>query len=155
MAATILKIPVVAKLECSSCGAKADASCNCGAPYIPAGERAKKAVEANPEKSDRAIAAELGVGKDTVRRAREATGAHAPVDERIGLDGKVRRLPIRAEEEDEDDEIEGENDRAAFLLRVDQAARLAVYGGKVTPDLIKAARWVAEVWTRLANKMEK
>lgn len=36
--------------------------------------------------SDRAIAAEIGVGKDTVRRARG--GAHAPPAKRKGKDGK-------------------------------------------------------------------
>jgi hypothetical protein len=42
------------------------------------GERAAAAIAAHPEKSDRAIAEELGVGKDTVRRARKLTGALAP-----------------------------------------------------------------------------
>ena len=80
------------RLECSDCGAAATANCGCHAPYVPAGERAAKAVAENPEKSDRAIAAELGVSKDTIRRARKSTGAHAPVDEpRVGKDGKKRR----------------------------------------------------------------
>jgi hypothetical protein len=86
----------IARLECSSCGASADASCNCGAPYVPAGMRAAAAIEANPDKSDRAIATDLGVGKDTVRRARKPTGARAPVDaKRRGKDGKLRRMPVR------------------------------------------------------------
>jgi len=54
----------------------ADAACNCGAPYVPAGRRAAEAVATNPEKSDRAIAAEIGVDRETVARARKiATGA--------------------------------------------------------------------------------
>ena len=40
-----------------------------------AGPRAAEAVRANPGKSDRVIAAELGVSKDTVRRARKAAAS--------------------------------------------------------------------------------
>ena len=47
-----------------------------------------RAIAENPAMSDRAIAAEIGVGKDTVRRARNATGADAPVATRTGRDGK-------------------------------------------------------------------
>jgi hypothetical protein len=86
----VIKRP--SRLECSKCGALMNAACNCGAPYVSAGARAAAAVTANPEKSDRAIAAEIGVGKDTVRRAR--TGAHAPVEKRIGQDGRVWRPPV-------------------------------------------------------------
>jgi hypothetical protein len=57
--------------------------------------RAAKAVAANPGKSDRAIAAQLGVGATTVRRARRATAPCGAVDKRIGRDAKVRRLPVR------------------------------------------------------------
>jgi hypothetical protein len=42
--------------------------------------------------SDRAIADEIGVASNTVRRARQETSA---VEPRAGKDGKVRRLPIR------------------------------------------------------------
>jgi predicted amidophosphoribosyltransferase len=61
-----------AQLECSVCGAGAVASCNCGAPYVSAGVRAAEAIAKNPEKSDRAIADDLGVGSNTVRRARKS-----------------------------------------------------------------------------------
>jgi hypothetical protein len=49
------------------------------------------AVRLNPEKSDRAIAAEIGVNQSTVSRARSRTDAGASFDSRIGLDGKRRR----------------------------------------------------------------
>jgi hypothetical protein len=55
-------------------------------------------IKAQPEKSDRALAGELKVGKDTVRRARkkaEATGAVAPVEKRTGKDGKARKQATR------------------------------------------------------------
>jgi hypothetical protein len=88
--------PSPAQIMCSECGACADAACNCGAPYVPAKERAMAAIEANPEKSDRAIAAELGVGHATVSRARAVvsgeTGEPGVSGEtprkRVGKDGK-------------------------------------------------------------------
>lgn len=43
-----------------------------GVAYVPAGKRAAAAVAANPEKSDRAIAAELGVSPTTVGKARKS-----------------------------------------------------------------------------------
>jgi hypothetical protein len=56
------------------------ASCNCGAPVVPAFKKAADAIKANPTKSNRQIAEDLGVGKDTVRRARSSGGAHEPPD---------------------------------------------------------------------------
>ena len=51
----------IQRMVCTSCGAEANASCNCGVSYIPKALRAAEAVKANPEKSDRAIAADIGV----------------------------------------------------------------------------------------------
>jgi hypothetical protein len=48
------------------------------ATNIPARARAEAAIAAHPEKSDRVIADELGIGKDTVRRARNLLALHAP-----------------------------------------------------------------------------
>jgi hypothetical protein len=50
-------------------GAEANASCNCGKPYLPATVRAAEAIKANPQKSNRAIADEAGISESTVRRA--------------------------------------------------------------------------------------
>jgi hypothetical protein len=55
---------------------------------------AAKAVEAHPEKSDRAIAAEIGVAPNTVKAAR--TAQNCAVKKRTGLDGKARKQPTRA-----------------------------------------------------------
>ena len=68
--------PLARKLECSACGATTDAACDCGASYTPAGARAAKAVAANPERSDRAIAAELGVAPNM---GRDSSATHALV----------------------------------------------------------------------------
>jgi hypothetical protein len=82
------------RMHCAECGSFVKVACRCGASYIPASQYAAVAIKRHPEKSDRAIAAEIGVSKDTVRRAR-STGAKAPVESarRTGRDGKARRLP--------------------------------------------------------------
>jgi hypothetical protein len=79
------------KLFCSECGARAQATCDCGASYIPARVYAERAIAAHPERSNRAIAEETGISHETIRQVREATGNNLAV--RIGRDGKVRRVP--------------------------------------------------------------
>jgi hypothetical protein len=107
----------IQRMVCTGCGAEANAACNCGLDYKPKSVRAREAVEANPEKSDRAIAADIGVTAPTVGKARkESTVNNFTVDERTGLDGKTRKLPERkpakleAEDEpkDEDDRVSPE-----------------------------------------------
>jgi hypothetical protein len=92
----------ISRLICTGCGAEANASCNCGLEYKPKSARAAEAVEANPEKSNRALSAETGIGKDTIRKARDqlATSSQLKDGPRTGLDGKTRRLPQREEHED-------------------------------------------------------
>jgi hypothetical protein len=85
----------IVRLECSACGAEGQGSCDCGAPYLQPADRAAKAIAANPEKSDRAIAAELGIGNKTVSRARNATVSPDTVQTRTGLDGKKRKMPAK------------------------------------------------------------
>jgi len=105
--------------RCSACGA--DRGCDCNAPAI---EKAAAALARSPEKSDRAIAAEIGVSKDTVRRAR--TGADAPVDRpRVGLDGKTRKSPIKRTISNDETPSEEEADRShQQALLYDQACLL-------------------------------
>ncbi len=87
----------LARLECSSCGAGGEGTCDCGAPYVAAGTRAAAAVAENPGMSDRAIAAELGVDHKTVGKARRAGGDNSPVETRTGKDGKIRVVPAKPE----------------------------------------------------------
>ncbi|UPK31756.1 hypothetical protein IVB18_25845 [Bradyrhizobium sp. 186] len=61
--------------------------------YVPAHKVAKAAIAAHPQKSDRAIAEEIGVDHKTVAKARARTGDHSPVEKRIGKDGKARKMP--------------------------------------------------------------
>src|SRR6516165_1045598 len=83
-----------ALLRCSTCGATTDAACDCGAEYVQAGVLAAAAIEANPELSNRAIAAQIGVHNETVRVARQKSGAGKPAPEkRVGRDGKLQSDP--------------------------------------------------------------
>jgi hypothetical protein len=83
-------------LICSKCGATAEAACDCGASYERPSERAARAIANSADKSDRAIAADIGVNQSTVTRARRAsTDAKAAVEKRVGRDGRARKLPTR------------------------------------------------------------
>ncbi len=78
----------VVALVCSKCGAAGEGSCACNEPYLPTpGERAAEAVAEEPSRSDRAIAQEIGVAPNTVRRARRVA-PHGATETRIGTDGK-------------------------------------------------------------------
>ena len=76
-------------LCCAKCGAKIKPGCDCGVAYLPAHMYAAKAVAAHPEKSDRAIAAAIGVDHKTVAAARKSVGEKSPT--RVGADGKRYR----------------------------------------------------------------
>jgi len=91
--ADVIQMPIRTKLVCSACGAVGQGSCRCNAPYVPAGKRAEEAVAANPGKSDRSIADDVGVSRETIRRARKATATNVSVEKRVGKDGKARKQP--------------------------------------------------------------
>lgn len=87
----------VQRLECIACGAETNATCTCGVGYKPKAMLAAEAIKANPAKSNRMIAAELGVSEPTVRRARAKCVIDDAVEpeseKRVGLDGKTRKVP--------------------------------------------------------------
>jgi hypothetical protein len=157
MAATVYELRrAIVRLECSSCGAEANASCDCAKPYVPAAVRVAKLASERPELSNRAIAAELGVDEKTVRKARADQSAP---DEVIGRDGKRYPSRIQAPEESDDgDEIPASpaDHTAAFWLRQDAAKQFAAlpYKGKVTREIVDAARAVASAWEALARQLE-
>jgi hypothetical protein len=125
---------------------------------VPKKQRAAEAIAANPQKSDRAIAADLGVSPMTVGRARAGVTDVTP-DGREGRDGKTYHIQPREEPDDDDEDIEADvtpaNYRGAFLIRADQAKRFASYSGPVTGEIVAMARQVAAVWNELAEKLEK
>jgi hypothetical protein len=62
--------------------------------YVPPGDLAARELAANPEKSDRGIAKELGVSHQTVKRERAKLGVtDVTPEKRIGRDGK--RYPAK------------------------------------------------------------
>jgi len=66
--------------------------------------RAAAAIAKNPEKSNRAIAAELGIAPNSVKAARDRLDEqHCPPAKWVGKDGKSypARMPVR-QESDED-----------------------------------------------------
>jgi hypothetical protein len=91
-AAKVLKLPVTVRTYCSKCFAAGTGSCSCNAPYVTAGAAAAAAIAADPNKSDRAIAAVIGVDHKTISKVRKSTGEYSPVG-RIGRDGRTRRAP--------------------------------------------------------------
>jgi hypothetical protein len=52
------------------------------------GEMAARALEAHPEKSNRSLAADMGIGQATVGRLRRLTSTNVEVEKTLGLDGK-------------------------------------------------------------------
>jgi hypothetical protein len=92
--ATTMVMMTTTSCPCVGCGAEANASRNCGVSYVPKAARAAEAVKADREKSNRAIAQEIGADEKTVRKARsESTADRSAV--RAGIDGRTRRMPCR------------------------------------------------------------
>lgn len=136
----------VARLECSKCGAEAEASCNCGAPYIPARDVAAKAIAANPKLSNRKIAHATGVSLDTVNRARKST--------------ERNRSPAQAIEESEEKQILPPAARIrGFIYRADEAARGAqednLAGLRITNEMKAAAKRAARAWTKVVSNLNR
>ena len=150
--ATIHKLnPRQGLMECSECGATAKAGCDCGVTYVPAGSRAAAAVAASPGQSDRAIARKIGVGSNTVRRARKSTAPDGAVGARTGRDGRKRKpptpksprraRPAQGEEQRQASVNVRPDDWAAFKRRAEarDTSAAAVLGKLITDSLGAAA----------------
>jgi hypothetical protein len=91
-------------MVCTCCGAEVNAACSCGVAYVPKSVRAAEAVKANPEKSNRAIAEEIGVDHKTVGKARaglEDVGTIPHVETRtdsIGRQQPATKKPTAADQ---------------------------------------------------------
>jgi hypothetical protein len=161
---TVIKFSVQ-RMVCTGCGAEANACCDCGVSYMPKSVRAREAIKANPNKSDRAIAAELGVGRATVQRAREV--AHdEPRDERVGRDGKS--YSIRQRVADDSDLPQGVIDEAAatvrrrvFLRCAEDTVRKAEQGAglrdakrsEIDDEILVTLERVIKAWTVLRDEI--
>lgn len=171
------------KMCCPSCGANARAGCNCGVDYVPAGEYAAQQVAKpeNREKSNRMLADEIGVSKDTVRTARKVGGEKSPPEKRVGRDGKKQSATKKKSKrqqgggtatvptacttiDPERHHDEGDPPekiwKTQFDYRVRETTRMAKEsleelpnGLKVTKAMIDAAQHVALAWQRLTDKL--
>lgn len=134
--------PQTAEFMCSSCGV--DAGCNCGAPLVSKAERAAAAIAANPGKSDRAIASEIGSSPTTVGKARSQLSSggqlndhpahgfldawNAEIDRqeetRVGKDGKERRMPTKKVPDQNKEVNEFCNEALEFIADFDHRFRV-------------------------------
>ena len=180
MTATVVRLkPNSQKIECSECGAIGTASCDCGAPYVRAGTRAQKAVAKYPEKSDRAIAAMIGVNRDTVGRARKKAGvANQTREKRVGKDGKTYKFtknsrkaakkkndggcnynPAQTSFEDEAREVTRR--RALLFIANDTIEQIGIFrdqligaaSSEITEEIIVAVLRAAEAWHNLSEEI--
>jgi hypothetical protein len=102
--------------------------------------RAAEAIKASPEKSDRAIAVEIGASPTTVGKAREQLSTTGQLEDtpRTGLDGKTRRTPVKqALPEEADDEADDEPSDLSKTDYVDLLVRANKLEDRVS-DLTKA-----------------
>jgi hypothetical protein len=97
----------IQRMVCTGCGAEANASCNCGKAYVPKAVRAAEAIAANPKKSNRQIADEIGADEKEVRRQRAKLGADISAPESVtGKDGKqypAKRARSGSDDPEDDD----------------------------------------------------
>lgn len=162
-------------LECSQCGASTEAPCNCGARYNPIA-RANQALQTNPNRTDRAIAREIGVDHKTVGKAREARGDDSPPGVRRGNDGKnypvipkpapAKRKPIPAdpiqETCDDCDTPQQFWERSFDSFAGDAIAMEAFWIRQfgdwekfdVSSARVTLALQAAEAWTKVARKLK-
>jgi hypothetical protein len=174
--AAVVQFPSTRGLRCSVCDASASASCDCGAAYVPAGERAALAIAANPEKSDRAIAADIGVDHKTVAKARRAPGEKSPPAKRTGKDGKsypAKPKPKKTKSLPADDPIQEPYDADCITDQQRWEWSLGHFAGdavamrafwtrefgnwekfEVSPELIKLAEQAEKAWAELVPKLK-
>lgn len=83
------------RLRCSNCGRTSEAACDCGVAYVPAAKYIAQVIAEHPElenKSNRAVAAQIGVSYETVRQTRnKSTDKKLSVRKTEGRDGKKRK----------------------------------------------------------------
>ena len=118
------------RLQCSACGTEANASCDCGKPYVPAAQRVAEYDKANPGQSTRQAAADLGISNKSVSVARGVT--RVTPDTVTGRDGKTYPARKKPEVEDappsQDSEIADpaviEDNALWFVARTNEHARV-------------------------------
>ena len=162
----------ISRLICTGCGAETSATCDCGMEDRPKLVRAREAVAAEPERSDRAIAKKLGLHHSTVNEARKRLSDNPTVNERIGLDGKTRKLPRRIElhvsdplkAECEDCDTPTDCWQRSLANNAGDAAALRAFWSReypgweqfrATSDLIALAKEAAAAWSEIVELLKR
>ena len=135
-------------MVCTACGAEAKASCACGVGYMPKAVRAAEAIKANPEKSDRAIAEELGVSDMTVGRARKQVQHDVAPEKRVGLDGKKQAAKKKRPENESSRQAKPAPKTEKVQPAVDALVRA---GASVPRDKLAAEYGVSQKTVQLAD----
>jgi hypothetical protein len=166
------------KLRCGSCGALANAACDCGVSYLPvkAIDAASKAIAANSAASNRAIAEKIGVNEETVRRARNQVRDYpAPEKKRVGRDGKSYKQPAKRfygpEDVDKRAGITAEmieaanatNRKAVFMRIAENSIRRAQQGAglrdakasEIDDEIMLVLNGVIRVWSELRTDLKR
>lgn len=156
----------VRRLECVECGAEANATCDCNKPYVRAAQRVAEYDKANPGRSTRRVAADLGVSQPVVVEARKSGDRHLSPDVVTGRDGK--QYPARRDSSRDDTgpdfgpQTTGIDPPAArrrsFLYRASEAVRYAEFdsfnGLEIDDELRKAVQRAANAWNKLLQQLE-
>lgn len=164
--AKILKMPKpLTRLQCSKCGATANASCDCGVAYLPAGEIAERALKANPEKSNAIIAAETGVAKSTLHFVRnKLADQNCTPAKVIGRDGKTYPTKYRPRPPDPNQQPEPRWQRSVSNLAGDIVSIRAFWSKEfgeqwkkfdVPSDLLKLILQASKEWTEFVNQVQR
>jgi hypothetical protein len=141
----VLKMPEAIRYKCPGCGA--DSGCNCGLPPVL---KAQQAIAAHPEKTNRVLADEAGVSRETVRRVR-SVDTSVPTEKRKGKDGKSYKAHKPKPKNDDptgEDPFssvqEFEESPIAWKNRAEMAATQARYAPLETCPTTKAMRRLAK-----------
>jgi hypothetical protein len=145
----------VQRMVCTGCGAEANASCNCGVSYVAKSVRAAEAIKANPRKSDRDIADEIGANQSTVSRARADLGDAYASPERVGRDGKsypATQAPRQPPSRGRDAVRERVLEALMILSGIPPAEEVASYfAGTDTAIIVSERVGVATAWLNNFN----
>jgi hypothetical protein len=129
-------VETITRYECPRCGN----NCSCGIPYVPKTMRAADAIKANPDKSNRAIAADLGIDEKTVRIARADYSAPEP-EYVTGRDGKNYAASKPAEPKPVDEDHLITNTANTLVAEITDILRKLSPAGRVQLRRIALEAW--------------
>lgn len=161
---TVIQISVQ-RMVCTGCGAEANASCNCGKPYVTKSGLAAEAIKASPNKSSRAIAANLGIHPSVVDEARKQVPGN-PAGERVGRDGKSYSVRQRITDDtglprSMIEAAEAVSRRRIFLRCAEDVLRKAEQGAglkfskgsEIDDEIVTALESIIQAWTDLRDEI--